>query len=292
MKTRPILAVIMIFCSTSLLFAFLYAETIKEKNHLVDKIHIQSQKEENKDKQLVQMQTIALLSPSESNYLVVAEAAKERGYDRIASYYYRRVRSNEGLYNYGSFLFNSKDYQGAIDVLGKIDNKSVEIVKLLEKSFLFEGNYKEVNRLCNNYKQYDDLDDTCDLAYLVSRETTSLYEAKSDKLNNIIGIKNSNSQVVALYLYIYSQINPQAAQVLLSGSQSSFQRTRDGNIVLGKESYKKQKYDEAIRYLTKAKEMDPYYPQVYKHLIEIYRVIGDQNEVNRYQSILGGLAWD
>jgi tetratricopeptide (TPR) repeat protein len=289
MKIKEFLFACLILVFSAVIFAFSITGLDSVRKEQVKRIAIESQKKTNESEKLVYLQATALLDPTEENNLNAGLQASKLGYREIAEYYFRKVKSDKGLYQLGLKLFLDKNYKKAEETIKKIQNKDQNSWQLLVKACLNQGKFKETSALCQKENLRGEM---CVLATMVSGdwEKAGIMETGQD-LKSIMQIRDEASRIIVLYNYVKAQINPQAANTYLEDNKLKLENSRDGNILLGNDLYNLGKYKEAAEYLEKAKTIDPYYPQVYEHLIEVHEKLGNTIETEKYREIFRTLTW-
>jgi predicted Zn-dependent protease len=84
---------------------------------------------------------------------------------------------------------------------------------------------------------------------------------------------------------------PQLAFDLLQKKAQSNSLNRDGYLYLADEYSQNNQAELSYQNLLKAKELDPYFPQTYKQLIEAAERLGKREEAERYQKFLDSITW-
>jgi tetratricopeptide (TPR) repeat protein len=239
-------------------------------------------------------QKLVLLSPTENNFLLAGLEAKEAKYDKLSEYYLKKVKSAEGLYQLGLAYFENEEYQLAEESYQKSLNiKYSEKTHMARtKNYIYLGKFKESLDQCQQ-SEANDWVQICDMARLATGQIEKIStNSKNREILEIKAIANKKSRILQTYLYLKEKINPQAAIIYLTDYEEEIVDSRDGNIVLAEINYNQGNLDKAAEYLEKAKKIDPFYPQVYKHLEEIYSSLGNENLAKENGLKYRALSWD
>jgi len=287
---------IIIACLILVFAAVVFAFSIVELNHLREEkvgiLALQSQKEQNDKEKLVILQEIALLSPTENNFLNAGVQADKINYNKISEFYFKKVHTDVGLYRLANIYFKDKKYKEAEKTLLKIHNQNNTSLQLMADTYLYMGEFEKAQKNCDRLEEENKLKDNCALVYLVRGKDEKIKPKNmSVTISQIAAVSNSQSRALKIYFYLNAHVNPQSAWIYLKGQGEKLKTSRDGNIVFGNEHFNNNDYIKAAEYLEVARKIDPYYPQVYEHLIEVYRKLGNSKLEEEYSKTLKNLIW-
>lgn len=216
----------------------------------------------NTSESLTLYEQAAFLDPSEETYLQVGITALSLGHSDLAGKYLTRVKTAEGYYQLATAYYNLSKYDLSATYFQKsLDKKVTSAAYLgLGKSLLKVG---EVER---------------------SREALT----KSDDPDKLVALLDqqpgeTGERAVAAYNALNTLGYPQSAKYILQKATDNNDVTRDGLITLANSHIDAGEYQSAYDLLVRSKAIDPYYPQIYNHLILVSEKLGKTEEASNYR---------
>ncbi len=263
----------------------------------------QSQKENNSNTKLMYLEQASLLNPSKQNLLNAGICADELGYNSLARLYFSELKNAEGLYLLGNSYYKSGEYDKAKIQYSKAKALSDDkkIILALAKNLLKKGELDEANEQFDLIENIEEID--VEDRYLALLVKLSLYETsinitdlitdneKKEILLRILNESEKNIDFLTLSEQFKSHGYPQAGFACLEVASQKGLLTRDGYLVLGSDYYSKKMYQESYYAFSKARGMDPYYPQTYQHLVEVAGLLGKNDEAEQFQNLYDSLSW-
>ena len=267
-----------------------------------EKLLTESQKTEDSKKSLIFLEEASLLYPSENTYLYTGIKAQEIGFNNIAAYYLKHVKTAIGFrelanaYNQnGKYTFAETNYKKSLD-----KENNPDTWYLLGKNYLNQAKAPEASYA---FVQVTRLDESnLEAKYLT--ELTALI-IDENKTVNLDGLEESNRQSLAglvasssrstrinrIFSYAKGLGYPQLAYKYLREKGEAGKLDRDGCLLLANELFLRKDFSASYQVLLKAKEIDRNYPQTYQHLIEVAKSLGKFDEAKQHQLYLDNITW-
>ncbi|MFA5196813.1 MAG: tetratricopeptide repeat protein [Patescibacteria group bacterium] len=266
-----------------------------------EKLLVESQNNHDVKKSFYILQKAALLDPTEKTYLLTGEKAQVAGYDRLAAYYFRKIKTADGYYELGNIYYESVQYKNAELAYIKSLNKEINQKALLGlgKVYLKKGDIEKAKNFFGQALSLnkDDKETVyfADLSGLVSdsKVITEInnINPKKIELEEIAHSPTLSTRINLLYQYLKSSDYPQLAYNFLQDKDKGKQLDRDGYLLLADEYYSRKDYDKSYQYLLSAKSIDQYYPQTYQHLADVAEFLNKKDEANQYREYLKTITW-
>jgi len=287
--------------ATAVLLGIGYVKFDSWRKLTSNNILIESQNSTDTRKSLALLQKASLLNPTEENYLLAGDKATESGYDKLATHYFKKIKTADGYYKLGKVYFKNKKYDEAEKAFKKSLDIRAEQKTYLElgKTYLQKNNIEKARE--NIDYSYSMLKGNQEAIYY--KDLISLYQdknikaissVKNDRKNELASITQPaalSTRINLLYKYLIDNDYPQLGFVLLQTSSITSQLDRDGYLLLANEYYIRKEYKESYQYLNSAKNIDPYYPQTYQHLAEVAELLGKSDEARLHKEFLGAITW-
>jgi tetratricopeptide (TPR) repeat protein len=252
-----------------------------------------AEKEPGKGKKLLYYELATTLNSSENNNISSGKLALEMGNQKLASVYLSRVRSSDGYKLLGDTYFSLAEYDNSIKAYRKsLEMKQTEVTRAgLISAYLGAGKTESAKSEIQKYLYLtsDNLSMN-DLAVLLGILDKSDY-TNNQQVNRITIEKDNNNRNVLIYNELNRLGFPQAANDVLIKAGKNGLLTRDGYIELGNYYFLAGDYPQSQSYYLKAKEIDPYYPQVYKHLYEVSLKLQKDEDAKSYNDYYNSLTW-
>jgi tetratricopeptide (TPR) repeat protein len=255
------------------------------------------------NEKMLLLEQVALLDPTEKNYLEAGILAQELGLNQISKIYFLRIKTAEGFYELGNSYVKLEELDGAIEAykkaieldkndmyffaIGKTYLKQAKFIQA-EDEFLQANNLDQDNKENNYFLLLSNIINTGQMSnlnvYNLNQSELIILEKMFDKSNGQIYI----SQVFST---LKSQNYPQAAYEYLVTSNKEGELDRNGHLLLANEYFIRENYQASYDNLLKAKELDPYYPQTYQHLIKVAGLLNKTNEVVDFEKTYKLITW-
>ena len=251
-----------------------------------------TEKEPDKAKKMLLLEQGTLLNPTEQNRISTGTFALVLGDNQLASHYLEEVRSPEGLLALGNAYFATAKYLEAVRAYKNSlrDSKTTATYIGLIKADLALGDIDQASATTNNALLFRP-DDPSLLGYNVLL-TGGSSDLITDPSLRVIQAETKNSNRVNL---VYSALNslsfPQAATKYLEIEGAKQSLDRNGYIELGNSYFGSGEYAKARDSYLQGLRLDPYYPQVYKHLSEVEQKLGNTTEANIYIESYKRIVW-
>jgi hypothetical protein len=247
------------------------------------------------------LQKAAFLNPTEETHLLAGEKAQKAGYEGLAAYYFKKIKTVAGYCELGNFYYANNQYQKATTAyqkslakeknakaylgLGKVSLKEAKLIPARD-SFAQAKRLAEKNQEIRYYQYLTDLLSDAQ----ITLESGDIGQDK-DALTKMTQIPALPTRINQLYQYLGTKGYPQLASVFLRSKENPSLLDRDGYLLLANDYYMRQDYARSYQYLLSAKALDPYYPQTYQHLIVIAELLHKEDEVSQYQTFLRSITW-
>jgi len=267
-----------------------------------EKLLTESQKTEDSKKGLIYLEEASLLYPSESTYLYTGIKAEEIGFNNIAAYYLKHVKTATGfrelanVYNQnGKYVLAETNYKKSLKKENDPDTWYLLGKNYLNQAKALEANYAFVQAIKLDEsnleaKYYMEL-----TALLLDENKAidlgSLEELSRQSLVGLLTSKTQSTRINRLFSYIKGLGYPQLAYEYLRERGGMEKLDRDGYLLLANELLLRKDFSASYQVLLKAKEIDQNYPQTYQHLIEVAKILGKFDEAKQHQLYLGSITW-
>ncbi len=265
-----------------------------------NKMLIESEKNTNVKKSFVLLQKAVLLNPTEKLQLLAGKKALMAGYNEVAISYFKKIKTEDGFKELCEAYYKSDQYQNA-----KKTYKQALTKKMNNKSYLCLGKVYLKEAKTTEAKEYftqalsstkdQEANYFKDLATLALSNNILLdfdsQNQRRDELGKITQPAAVFTRTNNFYQYLKDNNYPQLAFVVLKGGLELKQLDRDGYLLLANEYYLRKDYNKSYQLLMTAKEIDPYYPQTYQHLIDVAKLLNKKEDSLQFQKTLKTIAW-
>jgi len=292
---------VLLIGATAVLLGIGYVKLDSWRKQASNNILIESQNSDDTRKSLVLLQKASLLNPTEENYLLVGDKAIESGYDKLATHYFKKIKTADGYYKLGKVYLKNKKYSEAEKAFKKSLDIRAEQKTYLElgKTYLEKNNIEKARENIDySYSMSKDNQEAIYYKDLINlyqdKNIKAIPSVKNDRKNELATITQPaalSTRINLLYKYLIDNDYPQLGFVLLQTSSITSQLDRDGYLLLANEYYIRKEYKESYQYLNSAKNIDPYYPQTYQHLAEVAELLGKSDEATQHRDFLRAITW-
>ncbi len=192
-----------------------------------------------------------ILHPTEEAYLLAGTAAVDLNKGQLAENYLSKVKSSNGLLELGK----SQLQQGKLD----------EAKNTLAKAYTL-----------------DKTNEVSVLLYLSGGGGTDPDVSRETDLAN---------RAILTYNALMRLDYPQAATSVLENALQKGFLNRSSYIALAQSRFEDGDYQTSYDMLLKAKQIDPYYPQIYQQLISVAEKLKKETEAKQYQNFLSKITF-
>lgn len=227
---------------------------------------------------MVLLEKAAFLNPNEENFLSTGVMALKLGDNVLAEKYLGRVKTADGYLQLARAYYNLERYDLAAhayqDSIGKL--RTAESLLGLGKSQLKFGAIEDAR---NSLAASNKIKKTKEVGQLLT--LTSLPREAQDPA----------SRAIASYNGLLDLGYPQSAKSVLDMAADNGYLTRDSLITLADREIDAENYTDAYAYLQRAMVIDPYYPQIYQHLVLVCGKLNKGDEAKEYQDFLEAITF-
>jgi len=237
-----------------------------------------AKKTDNDTDKLLLFEKAAVLNANEETYTSAGITALKLGNNTLAEKYLARVKTAEGYFQLANAYYNLEKYDLAVDTFQKVisKNKTAEAYLGLGKSYLKMGNFEGARTALEE-----------SLKLQTTKEATNLLGLLVEKA----GETDPANRAVIVYNALSDLGYPHSAKVVLQKADREGFLNRESLIALAQEQIAAGNYISAYDYLMRAKAFDPYYPQIYQHLVLVAGKLGKAGEAKQYQEFYNRLVF-
>jgi tetratricopeptide (TPR) repeat protein len=257
----------------------------------------------NGNEKMLLLEQVAFLDPTERNYLEAGVLAQELGLNQISRIYFLRIKTAEGFYELGNSYVKLEEFDEAIEAykkaieldkndkyffaIGKTYLKQAKFMQA-EDEFLQANNLNQDNKENNYFLLLTNIINTEQISNI---NVYNLNQAELIILEKMFNKSNGQIYISQVFSTLKSQNYPQAAYEYLVASGKNGELDRNGHLMLANEYFIRENYQASYDNLLKAKELDPYYPQTYQHLIKVAELLGKFDEAAEFEKTYKLITW-